>query len=141
MTTQRITRKDAEQALRVYCERAGLPYGHYINKCTRGEAPTLEIEQNGRTFTAHEYGSSEPKADAPYVHFYVITGGLALADEYGGYQVQQIIGLDGSDPNRDGKPCTGIRTPFGGGIKSAREIYTMLRGAIDGMELAEDDNQ
>jgi hypothetical protein len=29
------------------------------------------------------------------------------------------------------------RTPFGGGYGTAREIYTMLRGAIDGLELVE----
>lgn len=28
--SNRITRKDAEQALRVYCNRAGLPFGHYL---------------------------------------------------------------------------------------------------------------
>lgn len=133
--SERITRKDVEQALRVYCERAGLPYGHYVNKVLADDAPTIEIEQNGRTFTAHEYDQTEPK-DGLACHFYVITGGLALSGAYGGWQVHQIIGLDGTDPNRDGKPCTGVRTPFGGGYRTAREVYTMLRGAIDGLELS-----
>lgn len=130
----RITKKDAEQALRIYCERAGLPFGHYTtrkNATPEGALMVLTIEQSGRTFAAHLLARRE--ADSVYV----ITGGLALACEYNGYQVQQIAGLDGTDPNRDGKPCTGVSTPFGGGIKTAREVYTMLRGAADGIELAE----
>jgi hypothetical protein len=134
---ERITRKDAEQALRVYCERAGLPYGHYFGRV--GDYPAvMEIEQNGRTFLAHEFQRNEPKDGGTAVyHGYVITGGLALSGAYGGWQVHQIIGLDGSDVNGDGLPCTGVRTPFGGGYGTAREIYTMLRGAIDGLELVE----
>ena len=128
----RITRKDAEQALRVYCERAGLPYGHYVSGPAHDAPDTIEIEQSGRMFTAHLLGVRGDDHG-----FYVITGGMALSGAYGGWQVQQIIGLDGSDPNRDGKPCTGVRTPFGGGYRTAREVYTMLRGAIEGLELAE----
>jgi hypothetical protein len=128
--SDRITRKDAEQALRVYCERAGLPYGHYT---TGGpDAPPITyVKQSGSVFPAHLLHRREVDS------FYVITGGLALSGAYGGWQVHQIIGLDGTDPNRDGLPCTGVRTPFGGGYRSAREIYTMLRGAIDGLELVE----
>lgn len=95
---------------------------------------TLEIEQSGRKLTAHEYATNGQK------HHYVITGGLALSGAYGGWQVQQIIGQDGTDPNRDGQPCTGVRTPFGGGYISTREMYRMLQGAIDGLDLAEREN-
>ena len=129
-----ITRKDAEQALRVYCERARLPYGHYTtrdNASPEGALMVLTIEQAGRRYPAHLLYRREHDS------LYVITGGLALSGAYGGWQVQQIIGLDGSDPNRDGEPCTGVRTPFGGGYRSAREIYNMLHGAIDGLELVE----
>lgn len=127
----RITRKDAEQALRVYCQRAELPYGHYISASEDDNGETLELEQSGKTFIAHQYAQSNGK------RHYVITGGLALSGAYGGWQVHQIIGLDDTDPNRDGQPCTGVRTPFGGGYVSTREMYTKLRGAIDGLELAE----
>jgi len=130
----RITKKDAEQALRVYCQRASLPYGHYTTRkrsTAEGALMVLTIEQSGRTFAAHKLYDREDDA------LYVITGGLALSGAYGGWQVHQIIGLDGSDPNRDGQPCTGVRTPFGGGYRTAREVYTILRGAIDGLELAE----
>jgi hypothetical protein len=129
----RITRKDAEQALRVYCQRAGLPYGHYTvendglpDGAVYGDTTT--VEQGGRSFTAHEYARNGGR------HSYVITGGLALSCEYGGYQVQQILGMLHAIAGES--PCTGVTTPFGGGIKSAREIYTMLRGAIEGLELA-----
>jgi hypothetical protein len=134
--SDRITRKDAEQALRVYCERAGLPIGHYVTK--RDGIPdgavygdVIEVEQSSGTHKAHLLSRRE------HDNFYVLTGGLALSGAYGGWQIHQIIGLDGSDPNGDGLPCTGVRTPFGGGYRSAREIYTMLRGAIDGLELVE----
>jgi hypothetical protein len=136
--SDRITRKDAEQALRVYCQRAGLPFGHYATRIdddpkgtTWGD--TIVFEQNGRTFNAHEYANNRG------VHHYVITGGLALDCAYGGYQVQQIIGMDDAArwPNRDGRACTGVRTPFGGGYQTARDVYQALRGAIEGLELAE----
>lgn len=127
----RITRKDAEQALRVYCNRAGLPYGHYLTIKNNEELQHLIDTDPMRLvpaalFHVHDDGRRS----------YVLTNGLALDCAYGGYQVQQIIGTSNGD-GRDGRPCTGVRTPFGGGYRSAREVFEMLNAATNGLELAE----
>ena len=123
---ERITRKDAEQALRVFAARAGLPHGHYVRPYVDplGLPATVEVEQSGRMYTAHRLGTGLT---------FVLTGGLALDGGYGGYQVQQIIGMEG----RDDDPCTGVRTPFGGGYRSAREIFMMLNAATDALGMVE----
>lgn len=123
--TTRITRRDAEQALMVFCVRAGLPHGHYVH--SDAGTPTIEVHQVGGTYTAHHLSGKT----------YVLTGGLALSGAYGGWQVHRIIGLDGTDPNRDGQVCTGVRTPFGGGYRPAREIVTMLNGASSALEIVD----
>lgn len=127
----RITIKDAEQALRVYCARAGVPYGHYLTVKPGDGAETHDVEQNGRTFTAHLLHTMSDRDS------YVITGGLALSGAYGGWQVQRIIGADPAYlRDDDPRPCTGVTTPFGEGYAPAREMYVRLRGATEGLELA-----
>lgn len=127
---ERITRKDAEQALRCFAARAGLPYGHYV-KSGAGTG-TIAVTQVGRTFTAHRLGAEHVGST------YVLTGGLVLDGAYGGYQVQQIIGMEGG--READRPCTGVRTPFGSGYRSAREIFVMLNAATDGLRLARADD-
>lgn len=129
----RITHNDLEQALLVYCQRAGVPHGHYLHESevalTRPTDTVGTITQNGRTFVARKVNETGT--------LWAIEGGYALSGAYGGWCVHRIDGEDNGWQGRPGYACTGVSEPFGSGHIPTRELYRVLRGAIAALEIQE----